>query len=124
MHVHISRHRSRRAGRVFVAAFSLCAAACIGTPEEFQNTGVIQFNNETAVGFIDVRVAVCGTASFGENRMTGIAETPPGREFRLRISPGCWDALIGFFGGAVPFQNIQVRENQTTTVRVDRLPAL
>ncbi|MCI0434299.1 MAG: hypothetical protein L0271_11780 [Gemmatimonadetes bacterium] len=100
-----------------VAVFVI--SACIGTPEEFQDTGVIVFLNQTPVSFIEVRVALCGTLEYGNNQLGNLAEVPPGREFRLRLSPGCFDARIVFFnGGLAAFTGIQVREDEESTVRV------
>jgi hypothetical protein len=111
--------------RVAVAAVALaCAmAGCLGTPEEFEGTGVINFENRTTSSFVELRVTACGGTNYGENRMAGLEEIPPGREFRLRISPGCYDARINFANGAVVERaGIRVAEDQTTTVRIETLP--
>jgi hypothetical protein len=118
----ISIARWIRPGAVLSVAATLFTAACIGTPEEFQNTGVIVFENSTQASMIDVRVAICSDTSYGENRMGDLLEVPPGREFRVRISPGCYDSRLGFVSGTVVARTgIMVSEDEETTVRITSL---
>jgi hypothetical protein len=100
---------------------TLITAACLGTPEEFQDTGVIVFQNETQVSITDVRVAVCSDTAFGTNLMGNLLEVPPGRDFRVRVSPGCWDARLGFNEVIVMRTNITVREDDETIIRLSSL---
>jgi hypothetical protein len=100
---------------------TIITAACIGTPEEFQNTGVIIFDNQTTVSMTDVRIAVCNDTAFGNNLMGNLIEVPHGRDFRVRLSPGCWDARLEFIQVVVLRNDITVREDDETVVRLTSL---
>ncbi len=115
----------RRTTRLVIAAVAMLAcAACFGTPAEFQNMGVVVFRNETTVPVVDIRVSTCGGQDFGDNRLGAIPDVSPGEEFRLRLSPGCFDARVGFpGGGTLRYSSLQVRADETITVRIDTLPS-
>jgi len=106
---------------VSVLVPTIITAACLGTPEEFQDTGVIIFDNQTTVSMTDVRVAVCNDTAFGDNLMGNLVEVPPGRDFRVRVSPGCWDARLGFVQVVVMRTDITVREDDETVIRLTSL---
>lgn len=116
-----SSHRRIARWGICVLLPALITATCIGTPEEFQDTGVIVFLNETQLSITDVRVAICDDTAYGINRMGNLLEVPPGRDFRVRVSPGCWDARLGFDNVFVTRSDITVREDEETTVRLTSL---
>jgi hypothetical protein len=100
---------------------ALVTAACIGTPEEFQNTGVMIFLHQTPASITDVRIAVCSDTAYGDNLMGDLIEVPPGREFRVRASPGCYDARLDFAGVLVTRTGINLREDQEITIPITSL---
>jgi hypothetical protein len=53
--------------------------------------------------------------------MGNLIEVPPGRDFRVRVSPGCWDARLGFNEVFVMRTNITVREDDETIIRLSSL---